>query len=290
MLSIPPRGESRSRGQLFPITDIQLSAGVLSVGVENRYQEPYRHHGLQRGNLGLLLFQYTLEGMGRLRFEGSSHTLNPGQAMLLLIPHDHCYWLPKSGHWCFFYLCLGGPESLRLGLEIQKKLGPILDLDRESAAIQSALTLGGSILGESGLSKWEHSQRAYEFLLTLCQLAETHSNPDTQGLGPESRASIRSVVHYLQEHFSEPLPVDTLAEIAGLSRYHFSRIFREVVGLPPGAYVRRLRLEHAMRLLQKTRISIDEVARRSGFNDPNYFSRTFRETYEVSPSQFRGLF
>lgn len=290
MLSIPPPGVSRSRGRLFPITDIQLSVGVLSAGIENRYRERYRHHGLHRGNLEFLLFQYTLEGAGLLRFEKEQYTLEPGQAMLLLVPHDHCYWLPKSGHWCFHYLCLGGGEALRLGRELQKKWGPVLNLESRAPAVLSAAELCNSMLCEPELSKWEHSHRAYEFLLKLCQAAESPNNPETTSPDPETPAAIRRAFSYLQTHYHEPIDVEVLASEAGLSRYHFSRLFRQAVGFPPGTYLRRLRLNHALQLLQKTHLSIEEVARQSGFSDPNYFSRRFRETYEVSPRQFRKLF
>jgi len=179
---------------------------------------------------------------------------------------------------------------LRLAREVQKKVGPVLDLESRSPTVQSAAQLCESMLNGPELSKWEHSYRAYEFLLKLCRHAESEPDPETQSLEPEVPPSIRTALAYMQRHYPESIDVETLAAKAGLSRYHFSRLFRETVGLPPGAYLRRLRLEHALQLLQKTRASIEEVARQSGFSDPNYFSRRFRDTYDMSPRQFRALF
>jgi transcriptional regulator GlxA family with amidase domain len=86
----------------------------------------------------------------------------------------------------------------------------------------------------------------------------------------------------------EDLDVNDLAAVAGLSRHHFSRIFAASEGMGPGAYLARLRLRHAVRLLQTTDHAIKNIAMDCGFADANYFSKAFRKAYGLSPQALRS--
>ena len=83
--------------------------------------------------------------------------------------------------------------------------------------------------------------------------------------------------------------LDELAEIAGLSKYHFLRQFASVVGMTPGAYLRTLRLCQAARKLRTTDMPILEVALSVGFADHPSFSRAFARHMGMTPSEYQKL-
>jgi AraC-like DNA-binding protein len=83
--------------------------------------------------------------------------------------------------------------------------------------------------------------------------------------------------------------LDELAEVAGLSKYHFLRQFSQVVGMTPGAYLRTLRLCHAARKLRTTEMPILEVALSVGFADHPSFSRAFARHMGMTPSEYQKL-
>jgi AraC-like DNA-binding protein len=83
--------------------------------------------------------------------------------------------------------------------------------------------------------------------------------------------------------------LDELAEVAGLSKYHFLRQFSQVVGMTPGAYLRTLRLCHAARKLRTTDLPILEVALSVGFADHPSFSRAFARHMGMTPSEYQKL-
>ena len=85
------------------------------------------------------------------------------------------------------------------------------------------------------------------------------------------------------------LTLDELAEVAGLSKYHFLRQFSQVVGMTPGAYLRTLRLCHAARKLRTTDMPILEVALSVGFADHPSFSRAFARHMGMTPSEYQKL-
>ena len=77
----------------------------------------------------------------------------------------------------------------------------------------------------------------------------------------------------------------TLAEAAGFSAFHFSRMFTGMVGESPGEFLRRLRLERAARALQ-SRERVTEVAFDAGYESLEAFSRAFRAAFGCAPSEF----
>ena len=74
---------------------------------------------------------------------------------------------------------------------------------------------------------------------------------------------------------------------AGMSPARFRAVWRQQVGLPLGVYRRKMQIQAACELLQTTNLRIKEVAERSGFRDPLYFSRVFRRATGTSPRQYR---
>jgi AraC family transcriptional regulator len=75
--------------------------------------------------------------------------------------------------------------------------------------------------------------------------------------------------------------------VAGLSGYHFLRLFAQVTGVTPHQYLLRSRLHHAARLLAQPELSIAEIAFAVGFGDLSNFIRTFRRAAGSAPRQFR---
>lgn len=101
-------------------------------------------------------------------------------------------------------------------------------------------------------------------------------------------AAVKKVRDYLNENLSEKVSLEELSTVAGLSRYHLLRVFRESTGLPPHSYHLQLRIEYAKRLL-RSGISFAETALLSGFSDQSHFSNTFRKYTGATPSQYTRI-
>ena len=91
---------------------------------------------------------------------------------------------------------------------------------------------------------------------------------------------------YLDEHFKEDFELNGLAGLCGLSEPYFRRLFLRVFHETPAEYRRRLRISYAEDLLLSGSCTVSQAAQQCGYSDPAYFSRVFRKTLGVSPSQY----
>ena len=94
---------------------------------------------------------------------------------------------------------------------------------------------------------------------------------------------IDKVEDFCRKNYARPIGVAKMAKVAKLSRFHFSRLFREARGISPGQYLYGLRLVFAMRLAQTGDYTVKDIAKQCGFTSLNYFCRVFRRTYGVTP-------
>jgi transcriptional regulator GlxA family with amidase domain len=104
------------------------------------------------------------------------------------------------------------------------------------------------------------------------------------------RAPLRDVQQWIAEHPAGDLSVEALAGKASLSPRHFARAFAAEVGMPPGRYVERTRLEAARRHLEDTAEGIEQTARACGYRTPEAMRRAFTEALGVSPAEYRRRF
>ena len=105
-----------------------------------------------------------------------------------------------------------------------------------------------------------------------------------------NREPLREVQRWIADHPAADLSVQTLAGQASLSPRQFARAFTAEVGMPPGRYVDRARLEAARRRLEDTADGVEQTARSCGYGTPEAMRRAFVRTLGVSPGEYRRRF
>lgn len=104
------------------------------------------------------------------------------------------------------------------------------------------------------------------------------------------REPIRELQAWITDHPDGALDVPALADRVGMSVRHFTRVFRDEVSTTPAAYVERVRVETARRLLETTARSIEDVAGAAGFGTPEALRRSFARGVGLSPREYRARF
>jgi AraC-like DNA-binding protein len=110
---------------------------------------------------------------------------------------------------------------------------------------------------------------------------------------PELRVPGDVLVHlrrardHADRWYAEPVDVASMAAVAGLSKYHFLRLFRAAYGTTPGEYLSQRRIERAQDLLRATNLTVTEVCHAVGFSSLGSFSARFRAVVGETPSEFQ---
>lgn len=268
-----------------PLVTRALSSGVTSrLLVTDAGHFPHAAgHGRQRVHgAGEAIVILCLDGVGQCTIDGRTITVPAGTALVIPPGTPHLYQADADQPWTIWWLHVAGGDVAHL-LEpiLQGRRGHLVevhDLFRATAAIERVVDLmerdetTASLTAAAG-SAWG----------LLAQLAA-----DQLHGSPSAREPIQHALAHLREHVAEPVTVPELARLAGLSRSHFTTLFRAATGHSVVEYLRSLRMARARALLITTSLTVAEIAATVGYPDQFYFSRQFHKVNGSSPSAYRS--
>jgi two-component system, response regulator YesN len=104
---------------------------------------------------------------------------------------------------------------------------------------------------------------------------------------PSRARSILRAMRHIGSNLQTALVLEDVARVAGMSKFHFCRRFKAVMGCSFREFLGRARITRAKELLRNREYTIAEIAKQVGFRDPTHFSRIFREFEHVLPSEYR---
>jgi len=239
---------------------------------------------------------YVRTGSFGYRVRGEEYELVPGSILVggpgdeYECTHDHvcgdrCLSIQLQGE---LVETLGARRSLwRLGA-----LPPIADL------IVAAERIGGreGFRGREGfledsvktLPDPETLEAALLFAARFVEIATGTADRPCDAAPRDRRRAIEAAA-WLDDHLHEPIDLQSAAAAAGVSAFHFLRVFSSVVGVTPHQYLLRARLRRAARLLARTDRPVTDVAYDVGFADLSNFVRTFHRAAGVSPRRYRRV-
>jgi len=119
----------------------------------------------------------------------------------------------------------------------------------------------------------------------LLRLGATENRPMARGgLAPWQ---MRRITEYMEAHLSDTIQLSDFAQLAGMSRSHFSQAFRTTTGMPPHRWHLNARIRRAQELLLDTALPLVEIALRTGFADQSHFTKSFQRQVGTSPGAWR---
>lgn len=126
------------------------------------------------------------------------------------------------------------------------------------------------------------AQQIVNILTLLC--TETNAQTDSDSALSDK---LKNVLHYLDEHYTENLSLDQLAEQFYISKYYLSREFKKKYGTTMIQYVLAKKITNAKELLRYSTSSIEEIARLCGIDDASYFNKVFKKMEGCTASEYR---
>jgi AraC-like DNA-binding protein len=268
----PPGLRTIAEGRGWCITEYVCDAGPGDARVEERHRS--------------FTIAAVMEGFFRYRGESGTALLHPGAFLLGNVGacfecgHDH-----GRGDRCLafhvepdYFAEMAAFAGERPGHRFKTAMlgsspATLPWLSRLSVLVPQADALA---LGEA---------TAELFALTIAALSGHVSAPQRISANDERRIS--RALHLVEQEFSDAITLDQLAAAASMSKYHFLRSFRRIVGMTPHQYLLGLRLRHAAVRLAASSEPVSAIAFDTGFGDLSTFNARFRRHFGASPSHYR---
>lgn len=208
----------------------------------------------------------------------------PGRSTIL---PAGCDWASdiRGGRIDFFHLMVPGDMLAAAADGADLRLSPRLAVDDPN--IDHAALRLLTALSTADVDPIRAKACLWDVVLALAQpLRQGTRGPSKGGLTPRKAAG---VIDFMEENLSSQLRLERLAAEAGLSPFHFSRVFAATFGSPPHRYLRDMRARRAKRLLADRRLSLAEIATAVGFRDQARFTTAFGASTGVAPGAYRKL-
>jgi AraC family transcriptional regulator len=164
-----------------------------------------------------------------------------------------------------------------------------LSIDRGlfgSAALGSTMRKLWTLCADEGApSRLLARSAGCEILAELCRLNGAFLAPAKGGLAPCVQ---KRCIEFIRANYAEDVSLEDIADQAQLSQFHFARMFKQSVGVPPRVYLTRIRMEKACELLEKTNMAVTEIAFEVGYSSSQAFARVFLKELSLTPTAYRS--
>lgn len=208
---------------------------------------------------------------------GEVALINPGQVHSGVPAHD------RRVTYQMIYLSL--PLMAETAADISRSDAPAPEFSRmivaEPLLWRRLLRLCRVLRGPGG--RMEKESAVLDGIAAMLPHCSRTQSPPTAGR--HGSAAIRRAMEFLSSDLDEKMPLDAVARVAGLSRYHFLRVFKRQTGVPPHTFRTLRRIDHAKRLLCDGASPAD-TALMAGFSDQSHFTNTFRRYIGATPGQY----
>lgn len=233
---------------------------------------------------------YLHEGMIEIRIHEQIHRASEGD--LILFSPKVAYTAASLSNSCRFTY-----THFNFGLGIHHR---ILDNFKLAGIIPGSLVQEEISLFEQALTQHQHDapmsgiRLKGSLTILIAKVLECYGLGEYQGQFTNesnhkrstSLQTLQPIFEYIHDHLHQPIRIEELAELAGMSEKYFIKYFKLALGVTPGLYIYQLKMNRARKLLYSKRYSIQQIADMLGYPDPFSFSKAFKKYYKVPPSQF----
>lgn len=263
-----------------------LSSFPIPLRVEREVQDnpSYVRNGKNCKVENRCTVTYTLSGEGFFQDKTGKYRIRKGDAFLR-VDNDpdlfFCY--PKNGteNWDFIWFNYCGVSASEYTHEIIERNGPIYKLTDTSPIIQKLSTYQSYSGISCNVTPGEGAQLIIE---TLAALNQSHNEDFSSS--PQNRLILKAQ-KFISNNISQNISVSDIASAITVSREHLSRIFAENLHISPYEYLIKQKMTLACQLLNNSTLSNKEISSRLGYNDQAQFSRIFKKTLNLTPTEFR---
>lgn len=231
---------------------------------------------ISRDNYDYYLFILVDKGQLQVQYEGKTFIANAHDMVLIDCKKPHAYRTLCSTTFRYFHF--DGCSSKDFYEMLTAKHGYCIH-PRKQLSVESAMAKLLGLAYNGFENEFRISAQIHTIFSELLSM-------DVESEGQQN-ALVTEAMAYMEQRFHEPMTVEELAKIVGLSPYYFSRQFRKYTNMSPHAYLIDLRIAYARDMLASSQQTIEQIAERCGFSSVQHFIRCFHQHIGCSPREYR---
>lgn len=235
------------------------------------------------------LLTYIESGCGTLSINNEKYKLKQGK-IFVIPPHVlHHYIADKSNPWTYSWIVFSGSmvASFLRAMAISTE-SPILSC-RNDNRINNIFQ---EMLKTESLEFGREIKAVGLLYILISELINTRINQghnvNNSYHSSNKEHILEQAIRFIDNSFSNSISIEEVAYNAGVSRSYLFIIFKEELNISPQQYLTKVRIQHAISLMQQPDLSISQIARSVGYHDPLHFSKTFKKYKRISPVSYRN--
>ena len=229
---------------------------------------------------------YVVDGKGEFNIQGQRFPVKPNDFVIINPQVEHTELSSPDGPLEYIVLGINGLSFSNL-TPVSEGGHPFsfFNLRDEQKDILRYLN---AMVQEATSQSMSYELVCHNLLEILLIKILRHQHFDLE-VGKQSKATkdISFIKHYLETYYHESIQLEDLASMTHLSRFYISHSFKKEIGMSPMEYLIDIRIKESKILLRTTNYSISQVADIVGFTTPTYFSKQFRKSTGISPTDYR---
>lgn len=230
------------------------------------------------------LFHYVLSGKGRLELDYKIYNIEAGQGFLLCPNQISSYFADQEDPWTYTWLEFDGlraRECMTLAGLNEKQ--PIYTPIKTGA--NNLEQLFANIVDNGNQPPIRLVGMGLILLDEIVQTSKTKKGSDSRHL---QDFYMKEALSFIEGNYHRDVSIEEIADVCGLSRSYFGRLFKDSFGQSPQQFLINYRMNKAAELLKNSKIPIAEVGRSVSYDNQLHFSRAFKSIFGISPREYRG--
>ena len=231
---------------------------------------------------------FIVKGAVHYKLNGKTTKLSKNTLFLLSPNENNSYVTSKSSPAKYYWISFYGKNFIyylkRINFDMQNcfvKISPKIAKKIRTLFFNNFILPGE----DKRITDIYFSNNLLELLLLINKELNSAKAPEIK---TKQKSHINDILQYIQNHFTDSdITLDSISKSIFLNKNYISSILKKGLGISFRTYLNRLRIEYAIKLIQESELSINEIATKCGFNDFSYFTKVYKKHNHITPSADR---
>lgn len=244
-------------------------------------------HISRRKGLLSFLFVIVTKGSGKLTYDGQEYAVSAGDCVFLDCRKEYSHYSSEDNLWHLKWMHFYGYNMNGIYEKYIERGGhPVFTPENDKTFTE----LLDDLINIAGSDDYIRDMKINEKITSILTLIMSESwHPENNSRVGSKKQSLHHVKQYLEEHYRERITLDSLSERFYINKFYLSRAFKEQFGITVLSCLEQIRITHAKQLLRFTQLTVEEIGREVGVEEPGYFNRVFKKIEGTTPGEYRKV-